>query len=146
MAFSGSLPNHAYIPGVNDRHPEHAFDEIRKTAKQGLDANQLAHSDAYQAGLKFIDAGYYWEAHEVLEPVWMVLPHKTVERQFVQGLIQLANGRLKMHMGRPKAALRLVGQARGLIPRGVAVPIMLLDTREVHAWIDSLEEEIKLVL
>jgi len=141
-----TLPTHAYIPGQNDRHAEDAFDSIRQSAVQGLEADQLAQSDAWKAGLAFLDAGYFWEAHEVLEPVWMVLPKGGVERQFVQGLIQLANGRLKMLMGRPKAALRLVGQARGLVLVDGAMKIMGLEVREVNCWIDQLEDDIKLVL
>lgn len=140
------LPTHAYIPGQNDRHPEGAFDSIRASAVQGLDADQLAESEAFKAGLMFLNAGYFWETHEVLEPVWMALADGSLERQFVQGLIQLANGRLKMLMRRPKAAQRLVTQARGLVPADQSMVVMRLNVREVHGWIDRLEGDIELVL
>ena len=140
------LPSHAYVPGQNERHPEDTFDAIRRTAVQGQDADQLAHSEAFRSGLRFLDAGFYWEAHEVLEPVWMVLPDGSMERQFVQGLIQLANGCLKMRMGRPKAALRLVGQARGLVPVNTSMMIMTLDVQHVQGWIDALERDVLLAL
>lgn len=140
------LPGHAYVPGRNERHPENTFDALRASAVCGGNANELARCGAFLAGLQFLDAGYYWEAHEVLEPVWMALAEGSVERRFVQGLIQLANGRLKLRMGRLKAALRLVGQARGLIPLGVSSTIMTLEVRQVHDWIDALESEILLAL
>jgi len=143
---SDYLPSHAYVPGQNKRHPEDAFESIRQTAIHGQDADQLAQSSAFKTGLRFLSAGYYWEAHEVLEPVWMVLPDDSVERRFVQGLIQLANGRLKMLMGRPKAASRLVDQARGLIPTNPSLTVMRLTVSEVHHWIDTLEYEVNLVL
>ncbi|MEE9333351.1 MAG: alpha/beta fold hydrolase [Granulosicoccaceae bacterium] len=140
------LPSHAHIPGHNMRHPENAFDRIRQTAARGQSADQLACSDAYRAGLRFLNAGFYWEAHEALEPVWMVLPEKSMERRFVRGLIQLANGRLKMCMGRPKAALRLVVQARDLVPTDSTLAVMTLDVQDVHGWIDELEGDACLAL
>lgn len=149
------LPRYAYIPGQTARHPDDAFDAIRKTAVHGQGVDQLARCEAFRAGLYYFDQGYFWEAHEVLEPVWLALPEDSVERQFVQGLIQLANGRLKLRMGRLKAALRLVGQARGLLlareteQAGVSkVPLtlMTLNVQDVHRWIDELESEIILAL
>ncbi|MFK7858238.1 MAG: DUF309 domain-containing protein [Granulosicoccus sp.] len=135
-------PDYAYVPGQTDRHSDDAFNAIRETASPGLCAHELACCNAFLTGLRFIDTGFYWEAHEVLEPVWMALPDNSIEKQFVQGLIQLANGRLKLRMGRQKAALRLVGQARGLVPCGTSSTIMTLDVQEVHRWIDALEADI----
>ena len=133
------LPNHAYIPGQNERHPEDAFDLISNTVIAGNSAEQLSQCDAFQAGLLFLDKGYYWEAHEVLEPVWMHLDAGSVERKFVQGLIQIANGRLKLQMGKPKAVRRLVDHARSLIPDDGSKIIMSLKVNEVRGWIDRLE-------
>lgn len=72
-----------------------------------LDAMALASTRAWKTGLAYLDNGYFWEAHEVLEPVWLQAPPNSVERKFVQALIQLANANLKLSMGRPKATLRL---------------------------------------
>ncbi len=83
----------------------------------------------------------------MLEPVWMHLPDGGEERLFVQGLIQLANGRLKLRMGRPKAAQRLVAKARALVPvDGQESIIMTIKVCEVHAWIDALETDAYLAL
>lgn len=140
------MPNYAYVPGRNQRHHENAFDAIRATAELGHNVAELSTCDAFQAGLQFFEAGYFWETHEVLEPVWIALPEGSVEKQFVQGLIQLANGRLKLRMDRPKAALRLVGQARGLIPTNASATVMAVRVMEVHRWIDALEGDILLAL
>ena len=108
------LPAHAYVPGQNARHAEDAFEAIRKTAKPGMTADALADCAAFKHGLHYLEQGYFWEAHEVLEPVWMVLPEGE-DRRFAQGLIQLANAKLKARMERPKAALRLCSMARDLM-------------------------------
>jgi len=73
----------------------------------------------------------------------MALPEGSQERQLVQALIQLANGRLKLRMGRIKAALRLVVIARELLPSKTATNIMGLEIKEVGCWIDELESNAK---
>ncbi len=136
------LPTHAYIPGVTARHPESAFDDLKNSVTADQSVLQLQQSAAFRAGLAFLDEGYYWETHEVLEPVWMVLPAGSTEKKFIQGLIQLANGRLKLLMQRHAAALRLVDIARGLMPEDTSEKVMTLETTTVLTWIDDLERDI----
>jgi len=100
-------PDHKYVPGRTKRHSEGLFDPTRDTATTGMSVSALQDCQAFQTGLIYLKHGYYWEAHEVLEPVWMALDQDKPERQFVQGLIQLANGLLKIEMDKPNAALRL---------------------------------------
>jgi len=108
------LPPHAYVPGRTARHPEDAFDALRATAVAGMDIRQLSSSDAWRAGGDFAAAGYYWEAHEVWEPVWLACPPNSAEALAVRGAIQLVNAALKARMGRERAARRLVDAASGL--------------------------------
>lgn len=140
------LPTHAYVPGVTARHPENTFDELKKSVSVCQDIRQLEQSVAFRVGLQFLDAGFYWEAHEVLEPVWMALPTGSIEKTFTQGLIQLANGCLKLRMERPKAALRLVEITRGLMPEDTSVQVMTLETKDVLERIEKLEKSIYLTL
>ncbi len=101
------VPDHAYIPGQNARHAEDAFDGIKATAQDGMQLEELFQSAACAHGLAYLEHGYYWEAHEVLEQLWMVLYDAPHQRRVVQALIQIANGLLKLKMRQPKAALRL---------------------------------------
>ncbi|GKY88043.1 DUF309 domain-containing protein [Sinisalibacter aestuarii] len=55
--------------------------------------------------------GFFWEAHEAWEPVWLAAAPNSRERAFLQGIIQLANARLKLAMGRHEAAARIVARA-----------------------------------
>ncbi len=137
-------PSHAYIPGLNKRHAEGLFDHIRDTAKSGMSAKVLAQSEAFQTGLRFIEEQYFWEAHEVLEPVWMLLEKFSDERHFVQGLIQLANGLLKMRMNRPKAAHRLAIIALSLVSLGKAEFVMNVKREDFILKIRELEHNSKL--
>lgn len=140
MAGSKDLPKHAYVPGVNDRHPEGAFDHIRDTVHDGMTAQELSSSAAFRSGLSYLQKGYYWEAHEVLEPVWMVLPEGCDERQLLQALIQFANAQLKVKMHRPKAAKRLCGMVRGLLCGVAGQVVMGLEIKRIAEQVDSLEQ------
>lgn len=111
MRTSVPLPPHAHVPGRNARHAEGRWDDVRATAEPGMDAGALAASPAFAAGMDFFENGFFWEAHEVWEAVWMACPPNSAEHRFVQALIQLANAELKLAMDRPKAAQRLCGIA-----------------------------------
>jgi predicted metal-dependent hydrolase len=78
--------------------------------KEGVDQtpiHRLRHTQAWKAGLAFLQDGYFWEAHEVLEAVWMACPQNSAERLMVQAIIQRANAGLKGKMGKEKAMARL---------------------------------------
>lgn len=102
------LPDHKHIPGENARHPEDAFDWIRDQAAAE------AGNAAWDYGLRLLHHGFYWEAHEVLEPVWMAAPPNSAEKAMAQAVIQLANAALKLDMGKPKAADRLAAMVEAL--------------------------------
>jgi hypothetical protein len=140
-------PDHIYIPGVNERHPENTFETIRITAMPDSSIEELANCDAFKHGIFYLEEGYFWEAHEVFEPVWMALPHDSEERRFVQGLIQLANASLKAEMARPKAVCRLCRIARELListnGRGA---MMNLEHKVFLRQVDALETRINLSL
>ena len=100
------IPDHAYIPGQNHRHPEGLFDTVKQGINLAFTLQQLFNSKAMAHGLFYLEQGFYWEAC-ALEPVWIALESYPMERQLVQALIQIANGLLKLEMGQPKAAIRL---------------------------------------
>lgn len=120
-------PPYAHIPGKTPRHAAGVFDAIRNSVDASMSPALLANSDAFQGGLQFYAQGFYWESHELWEAVWLCCPPNSAERMAVQGLIQLANARLKLAMGKPHAARRLFDLAAahftqaGLGARGVVL-------------------------
>lgn len=113
-------PPHAYVPGRSPRHPEGLFDPVRDTVGPGMEVAALAASAAWRTGVRYMADGFHWEAHEVLEPVWMALPPASAEALAVRGAIQLANAALKVRMGRPRAARRLLAMSDALMAEAAA--------------------------
>lgn len=102
-----ALPPHAYVPGKTPRHEEQTFDKIKSTIPSEFDPSLIAQSPAFFAGVLFLENGFFWEAHEVLEPLWILCPANAPEKAFLQGIIQVANAKLKLLMERPKAAQKI---------------------------------------
>lgn len=131
------FPLHAYVPGRNARHDESLFKAFHASVQPGMSLEELEQTLAWRAGWLFVRNGYFWEAHEVLEPVWMTLDAGP-ERQFVQGVIQVANAALKLKMGRPNAVRRLCDIADGHLDAcGEADAIMGLPLSEVRWFIEE---------
>ena len=80
-----------------------------------MSSEELATCAAFLEGLRLLDTGWFWEAHEVLEPVWMACPPNSRERMATKALIQIANARLKSRMGMSRAVERLSSEAAALI-------------------------------
>jgi predicted metal-dependent hydrolase len=88
-------------------------------AAKALAPSVMRHEDwqdnaAYLYGHDLLGAGFFWEAHEVWEAVWLSCLPNSVEKLLLRMLIQQANGRLKLAMGRYRAAERLAAEVEVL--------------------------------
>lgn len=63
-----------------------------------------AASEAYLRGVELFNAGYYWEAHEAWEPLWLAHGRRGAVAGVLQGLIKLAAAGVKIREGRPAGA------------------------------------------
>jgi uncharacterized protein len=147
------LPGHAYLPGRTARHPEGAFDAIRGAAPPVTRSEEASANETWRHGLRLFAGGWYWECHEVLEPVWMNAGPNSRERALVQAVIQLANAALKVRMGQRRAAARLCARARELADAAAgpeAAPVMELPPSALRAAIAAVDsgalEEAKRVI
>jgi len=97
-----------HIPGLTPRPPAGAFDHLRAGLTPMMTEAALRNHSALRGGLELLAAGYNWEAHEVLESVWLAAAPGSRERHLAQCLVQFANARLKVRMGRTQAAARII--------------------------------------
>jgi len=67
--------------------------------------------EPYLFGIDLFNAGYWWEAHEVLEGLWHAAGIGTPAAHVLQAVIQCAAAHLKAVTGRPTGARRLFEQA-----------------------------------
>ena len=107
-----------------------------------MSVEELSRCAAFQHGLRYLEHGYYWEAHEVLESVWMALEQESPERCFVQALIQVANAHLKSLMGREKAVRRLCEISRTLLDELESPTVMGVNWSIYTEMLDELERKL----
>lgn len=113
------LPAQPYIPGRSDRPENGLISYLAETAPQLTDPEKWMENEAYLAGLWLYTHGYFWEAHEVWEPVWQNARPNSPERILLQALIQTANAGLKIAMERSEAARKLAFIASDLLHEAV---------------------------
>ncbi len=109
-----ALPPHAYIPGKTQRHQVAQFDEIISSIPSVIDFETLQTLSAFHTALNYMQHGFHWEAHEILEAIWMNTAQNSIERLFTQCIIHLANANLKHIMKRETATQKIMTQASAL--------------------------------
>src|SRR6516165_5519584 len=115
------LPPYTFVPGRTP-HPVsdpagHSFG-AKPERPAAPDPARWRECRAYLRGLDLFNHGYYWEAHEAWEGLWLAAGRAGTTADFLKGLIKLAAAGVKSREGRPAGA---VSRARrgARPPRGV---------------------------
>ena len=103
-------PEYRFIPGENPhptRDPKgHSYNKPVKELSS-FSPEEWSYCEEFLFGIDLFNFGYWWEAHEVLEAVWVGAGKNTDTGLFVQGLIQLSAAHLKGWQGYYAAAAKL---------------------------------------
>jgi len=91
LPFQPGIPHPRYDP---DGH-SYGKEEEYLASFSAADWNTC---QPYLYGIDLFNYGYWWEAHESLESVWLAAGQKTPTGNFVQGIILLAAAQLKRFM------------------------------------------------
>lgn len=109
------FPAYRYLPtrsGATLPHPRndpagHSY-HAEEEYLPAFTPDDWRHCELYLYGIDLFNHGYWWEAHEALEGVWLAAGQReTLCGRFVQGLIQLAGAQLKRFMAEPRGAQSL---------------------------------------
>ncbi len=101
------LPEHPHHPGTGSVAETALLSEVKATCPKVTDPDSWRKNRPYRYGWSLFEAGFYWEAHEVWEPVWLACRQNSLEKIFLRAAIQMTNACLKRVMGNRKAARRL---------------------------------------
>jgi len=127
------FPAQPHVPGSGSEPDMAPLQRVKRTCPPRVDADDWRNNVAYRYGWSLFDAGFFWEAHEIWEPVWHVCAPNSRERLLLRALIQIANGRLKKTMEKDKASARLFAEADRLLAEvagpesTTSVPLMGVD-------------------
>ena len=109
------LPAYAYTPGSGRPHPVrdprgHSYGV--ETPQERFDPEHWRDSETYLYAIDLFNAGYWWEAHEALEALWLGSGRTGPAADFLRALIQLAAACLKVRSGNRASARRLLERGR----------------------------------
>ena len=112
------LPRWAYVPGETLPGETFAADadfealaQVKLLVPAAFRGYVPARHPALRYGIMLNDRGYFWEAREILEAVWAAAPQGGRERILLRACILIANGNLRLRMGKSGSAGRLFSEA-----------------------------------
>ncbi len=107
-----SFPKRRYMPGQSlhpDKDPQGSHIPEIPSSTIKFSAESWQKSEKYLYAIDLFNYQYFWEAHEVLEGLWVDVGRETQTGIFVQGIIQVSAALLKIQFSH-KGALRLAGK------------------------------------
>jgi len=107
------MPQWAYVPGemVEDDADHDTLWKAKSLVPSRFGDYVPARHPALRYGIALNERGYFWESQEVLEAVWAAAPQGGRERILLRACILIANANLRLRIGKPHAASRLLGDA-----------------------------------
>lgn len=117
LSASLPLPGIKHLPGLTRSADHELLESVLERANTVTESGNYSLSLAWMYGIRLFNEGYYWEAHEVLESVWLEAAHNSREKYLVQTVIQIANARLKLELGQATAASKLSVRAIACVER-----------------------------
>jgi uncharacterized protein len=110
------LPPYTFVPGRTP-HPHspagHSFG-VEAGPVEPLDPERWRDHRAYLLGIDLFNAGFFWEAHEAWEGVWLACGRRGMIADFIKGLIKLAAAGVKHLEGKPAGVKSHAGRAAEL--------------------------------
>ena len=100
------LPFQPGLPHPSRDPTGHSY-AVEEEYLPSFDASEWKHCHPYLYGVDLFNHGYWWEAHEAWERVWLAAGQETPTGAFIQGLIQIAAAQLKRFIGQERGARTL---------------------------------------
>lgn len=105
------FPSYRYLPGKTP-HPTrdpagHSYTS-EPVRIDRFSPDDWFECEEYLYAIDLLNHGYWWEAHESLEAIWLACDRgRTKTGRFIQGVLQIGIGQLKQHLGQRSAATRM---------------------------------------
>lgn len=129
---------HSYIRPADVRPTCDSRSDEKEPSPATIDDGNWTECDGYLFAVDLFNHGYYWEAHEELESLWIAVGRNTAVGRFLQGIIQAAAALLKLEADNPESAGRLVAAAAAKL-REPQSSLLGLDGAQLA---DDLEREL----
>lgn len=142
---SNDYPPYAFVPGGPWPHPisdpmGHSFGS-RRDPPPRIEEDDWRGSPDYLRGFGLFNAGFYWEAHEVWEGLWLAHGRHGRIADVLKGLIKLAAAGVKVRQGQTHGIVTHARRASALFDQARledGEKCLGLDLRKLQAIADGL--------
>jgi hypothetical protein len=139
------LPPHGYFPGGPFPHPNldgagHSVGRSPDAPQPITDGNAAVHP-RHRWAIDLFNHGYYWEAHEAWESLWIAAGRIGPVADFLKGLIHLAAAGVKIREGVPEGVHSHARRADELFAPFAARTFLALDLEQVRRIAGWLRDE-----
>lgn len=128
-----TLPHYAYLPGKNAKAQHGHLPEFNPNHHLELKDNP-----AYLYAIDLFNEQFYWEVHEILEPIWLSL-EAGPKKDALQGIIILAAAKLKIILDQPEVATRLFQRSLSLLSPAAGSETYILTPRIHNCTLDDIQ-------
>lgn len=136
-----SLPLHRYRPGVESRTNRPADAAVRiGTSLRDAEISEVCVDEEFRFGFDLFNAGFYWEAHEAWEAVWIRCGRTGPISNAIKGLIKLAAASLKTIERNDAGACRHARRAAELLANGPFASGVELARRLIEQSVDRVND------
>ncbi len=135
----------AYWSETDQRPDDAIFAPLKLSIDDAATVDDLTYTPAMQIALIAMKRRYYWEAHELLEALWLSAPPSSAEQILLKSLIQYANAGLKARLDKASAAQKifhLAHQAKTASYRLKPRIIMHLTEEFIQEIEDQIQKEL----
>lgn len=140
------FPCYAFVPG---KHPHpvtdprgHSFGRPH-SIPDPLDLRHPERSLTFLAAIDFFNAGFYWEAHEQWEGLWIAVGRTGELSNFLKGLIKLAAAGVKAREGQIVGVERHARRALELFLNLRAIGYLVYCGMELEQLIDNTRQVVE---
>ncbi len=136
------FPEYAFVPGMHP-HPKsdpqgHSYGD--NDAEVPCDAEHPTFREEFLFGIDLFNAGFYWEAHEAWESLWIACGRRGHWATSLQGLIKLAAAGVKVREGNAIGVSRHATRAAELLSEAATEKCGLENRDEIIQFADQLRE------
>ncbi|MEM9659607.1 MAG: DUF309 domain-containing protein [Planctomycetota bacterium] len=113
-----TFPPYSYVAGFTPHpvsHPDGHMHNRVEPAPTSLDPTRWQECEVFRYAVDLFNHGYYWEAHEAWETLWLAADRAGPIADFCKGLIKLAAAGVKAREGNPRGVRRHAARSAELV-------------------------------
>lgn len=135
------LPPYTYLPGRTPHPISHPDGHLYGRQPAGNEQFQTVpwhETSSFREGIVLFNAGFYWEAHEKWEGLWIAAGRYGQVADTIKGLIKLSASAVQWRVRKADGAIKHARRGRELLQNGLMATSWNQDDQPNKCWFESV--------